>query len=78
MANVPIEVDFSSLTIGDLALFDAFKNNSASQADMVKLLDRVVVGGASRLPLTRLKDVVDAVVKATEQLVNPVDGQGKA
>ncbi len=73
----PIEVDFSALTIGDLVLFDAFKSNSASQVEMVAFLDRVVVGGASRLPLTRLGEVVTAIAEATKQLANPVDGQGK-
>jgi hypothetical protein len=72
-----ITVDLSCLTIGDLVLFDALRTRQSTQADLVTFLDRVVVGGASRLPLTRLGDVMKAISAGMAQLGNPVDGQGK-
>jgi hypothetical protein len=73
-----IKVDLSGLTIGDLRLFDAMQNRQASQDELITFLDRVVVGGASQLPLTRLGDVMAAIQAAVAQIANPVDGQGKA
>jgi hypothetical protein len=73
-----LKVDLSCLTIGDLVLFDSLRTRQASQAELVAFLDRVVVGGASQLPLTRLGDVMTAIQESVATLGNPVDGQGKA
>lgn len=70
--TLQIKVDFSTLTIGDMALFDKFKDNQASNTELVKFLDRVVVGGASHLPLTALQDVMSALQDAVTEMSNPV------
>lgn len=73
-----ITVDLSGLKIKDLALFDQARAGALSTAAMVELLDRVVVGGASELPLTQFGEIIAAVTQAMEALSNPKDGQGKA
>lgn len=74
----PIKVDLSGLKIKDLALFEKIQNGATSQADLIALLDRVVVGGASELPLTALGDVMQAIREAMGAIARPQDGQGKA
>lgn len=73
-----ITVDLSGLKVKDLILFEQMRSGALSQAAIVELLDRVVVGGASELPLTQLPDVIAAVAAAMADLSNPQDGQGKA
>ena len=73
-----LKVDLSCLTIGDLVLFDSLRTRQSSQAELVAFLDRVVVGGASELPLTSLPAVMQAITEAMAALGNPKDGQGKA
>ena len=73
-----IQVDLSTLKIKDLALFEQAGTNTLSKVALIDLLDRVVVGGASELPLTRLSEIVIAIGKAVAELTNPKDGQGKA
>lgn len=73
-----IEVNLSVLKIKDLAFFEDAKAGTLSQRDMIALLDRVVVGGASELPLTVLPDIMAALTQAMSEMSNPKDGQGKA
>jgi Mor family transcriptional regulator len=69
-----IRVDLSQLTIGDLRLFDKFQGGDVSNAALVDFLDRIVVGGASHLPLTALSDVMQAVKAEVERQANPKAG----
>jgi hypothetical protein len=74
--TLKIKIDWSALTIGDLVLFDRFQDGSASQTDLVQLLDRVVEGGASHLPLTALHDIMSALQTSMTDMVDPViDGK---
>lgn len=73
-----IRVDLSSLKIKDLALFEKMQGGSTSQGEIIAFLDRVVVGGASELPLTQLGDVMQAISAALDDMAKPRDGQGKA
>lgn len=73
-----IQVDLSGLKIKDLALFEQAGSGELSRASLVELLDRVVVGGASELPLTALPDILDAIRAKVAEIANPQDGQGKA
>lgn len=78
MSQLAIKIDLSGLTIGDLKLFDTFQAGNGGNAQLVDFLDRVVVGGASSLPLASLPEVVEAIKLEVQQLANPKDGQGKA
>lgn len=73
-----IRVDLSGLKIKDLALFEKFQSGAGSQSEIIALLDRVVVGGASELPLTMLGDIMAAISRELEIIAKPKDGQGKA
>lgn len=73
-----IKIDLSGAKNRDLILFEKFKTGSASQEMLLEFLDRVVVGGASELPLTTFRPIIEAVAKELELLGNPKDGQGKA
>ena len=73
-----IKVDLSGLKIKDLALFEQAGTGALSRIELVGLLDRVVVGGASELPLTRLSEILEAIKLAVAEIANPKDGQGKA
>lgn len=66
-----LKVDLSGLTIGDLTLFDSFQGGTQSNAALVEFLDRVVVGGARQLPLTALRDVMEAIKAEVGTLANP-------
>jgi hypothetical protein len=74
----PIHIDLSSLKVKDLALFERMQGRTAPQSEIIGFLDRVVVGGASELPLTTLPAVMQAITEAMAALGNPKDGQGKA
>lgn len=73
-----IAVDLSGLKIKDLVLFEQMRTGELAQSRIIELLDRVVVGGASELPLAALPDVIQAVAEAMQAISNPRDGQGKA
>ncbi len=73
-----IQIDLSGLKIKDIALFESAQAGTLTQTGMLSLLDRVVVGGAGELPLTALKDVMEALSVAVAEMSNPKDGQGKA
>ena len=77
-SNGHITVDRDAIKIPDLVLFESLGAKSASQADLVAFLDRVVVGGISQVPLHRLLEVVQAVRVVMDEMSNPKDGQGKA
>ena len=66
-----IKIDLSTLKIKDLALFEQAGTGALSRAALVDLLDRVVVGGASELPLTQLSEILEAIKKAVSELANP-------
>jgi len=66
-----IQIDLSNLKIKDLALFEQAGAGALSRQALVDLLDRVVVGGASELPLTRLSEVLDAIKRAVAEIANP-------
>lgn len=70
-----IEIDMDNMTIGDLGLFDEFKqakfiaDRTGRKPDypmgkMVSFLDRIVVGGVSHLPYRRLAEVMDLTMTA--------------
>lgn len=69
--TISITIDLAGLKIKDLVLFDKIRTGEMSQAAIVELLDRVVVGGASELPLTQLNQVLEAVTKALGEIANP-------
>lgn len=66
-----IRIELSGLKIKDLALFEQAGTGALSRQALVDLLDRVVVGGASELPLTRLTEILEAIKKAVAELANP-------
>ena len=66
-----IVIDLSGLKIRDLALFENAAAGAMSTSAIVELLDRVVVGGASDLPLTAFPEVIEAIKQAMEALKNP-------
>lgn len=66
-----IKIDLSGLKIKDLILFDQLNDPTSSKATMIALLDKVVVGGASELPFTRLTEILEAVTKAVQAVANP-------
>lgn len=71
-----IEIDLSGLKIKDLVLFE--NAGKMTQTQLVELLDRVVVGGASELPLTQLRTIIAAVKAKFQELSNPLDAEKKA
>lgn len=73
-APLSVKVDLSGLTIGDLRLFDQFQGGGATNAALVDFLDRVVVGGASSLPLAALRQVMEAITAEVQSISNPKGG----
>jgi len=76
--SLNLKVDLSNLKIKDLILFEEMQGKDVSQADIVRFLDRVVVGGVGEFPLARFPDVMDAITREITKIKNPTDGQGKA
>ncbi len=70
-APIEVRVSLSGLKIRDLRLFDEFKNGTAPMSALVEFLDRVVVGGASELPLTLMPEIMRSVQTEVEALANP-------
>lgn len=66
-----VKVDLSGLKIKDLALFEQAGTGALPRQALVDLLDRVVVGGASELPLTRLPEILEAIKQAVSEIANP-------
>ena len=67
----PIKVDMDLLLIGDLETLDRAASKKLPTSELIKFLDRIVVGGVRHLPLTRLSDITDALGEAVKDAADP-------
>ena len=73
-----IQIDLEKAVNRDMILIEKLGKKEASQTELFEFLDRIVIGGASHLPLTTYGPILEAVARAMSELGNPKDGQGKA
>lgn len=59
-----IVVNLDGLTIGDLELFEKWQNKEVKIKDMLDMLDRAVKGGVRHLPLSSMKEILQAITDA--------------
>ena len=73
--TVKIEADLSKLLVGDLVILTKANNGDLPMEEQIALLDRVIVGGASRLPLTEWRHAVSELWKAVTAAMNPAPAE---
>lgn len=76
VAQPAVQIDRSKLTIGDMRLFGQLSISAGNVSpellgQMVDMLDRLVVGGASHLPYAELPGVIAAVATQLNAAGNP-------
>ena len=67
--EISVVLDDVVLTIGDYATLDAASRGEAHLADVIAVLDKVVVGGVAHLPGDILEDVAAEVGRQLEELL---------
>jgi hypothetical protein len=74
---VEIRANLDMLEIGDLELLERAGKKDLSYKEQIALLDRVIVGGARKLPLKEYGRAVEAVMSAVMAAMNGTDETGK-
>lgn len=69
--KLEVDVNLDALTIGDLETIDKSRRGELAVAEMLDLLDRVVVGGARHLPLRAMRDIVERLQQEMDVISNP-------
>lgn len=69
--QLDIQITLDKLTIGDLRIFNALKNGTAGEPDLVDLLNRCVIGGVEHLPLSAMPQIAQALSAAIAESSNP-------
>lgn len=72
LPSLAIEVDISKLELGDILLLDDVGQNRAyNLVEVVRLLDRVVVGGVAGRPLNQFRPLLGRLLAIVQELANP-------
>lgn len=66
-----ITIDLTDLTLEDLVTLEQAAQRTLSTPNLIKFLDRVVVGGAKNLKLTQLPNITRALIEQTRRMSNP-------
>lgn len=69
-------VDMDQLLISDLETLDRASAKKLPTSELIKFLDRIVVGGVRHLPLRRLGDIIEALGEAVTEAANPTSAAG--
>ena len=76
--ELKFEVDLDLLELDDLEILDMSKDG-ATMREYLDVLDRIVAGGVrgKGYKVTDMRQMGDAILKATRQAANPEDATGK-
>lgn len=71
--KIVIEIDADKLTFGDLELFEKAKQKKATMAELIPLLEKIVVGGIRHIPVARMQEVTEAIEDAIANMQGDPD-----